>query len=176
MKHNHGMFMAWRLALLLCALFAPATIAAQGSQSGGAATARDVRLVIETSRATYRAGDSVSVRLRFANDARAPITFVQYPPWAEARLTITDASGRVLAPISGPSDAYLVSSHPETLPGGGTRVRTWANMEWFDLRHWGYAPLGPGRYTIVGAPLVVVPGASPDSTPRSNRVTITIAP
>lgn len=136
----------------------------------------DVQLRIETGQSTYRVGDSITVRLAFTNQASLPIAFITFPPWGEARLVVTDAAGRVVAPPLRPAPVYLVSTHREELPGGQTHIRGWENREWFSLRMWGYAPLGPGQYTISGAPLLVVPGASADSTVRSNRVTITVAP
>jgi hypothetical protein len=166
---------SWRRALLSLVLSSTA-LGAQAASPGPTANARDVRLRIETSRATYRTGDSVTVRLALTNESTAPITFVAYPPWYQARLMVTDATGRVVAPTMSPSSAYLVSSRKATLPGGQTRVRSWENQEWFSLRHWGYKLDAPGQYTIVGAPALNVPGVAPDTTLRSNRVTITITP
>ena len=165
----------WR-ALLLVTCSTPVAIHAQSTAARPAADARSLRLAIATDRSTYRTTDSVSVRFRFLNDAQAPITFLRYPPWADVRLVVTDSAGRVVAPTKSPAPIYIVSSRKVTIPGGGAQVPTWNNQEWFSLRNWGYELTGPGRYTIVGLPVLSVVGGARGGSPQSNRVTITVAP
>lgn len=160
--------------LLLCSM--PNATRAQSTPSQPVGAPRSVRLDIAADRATYGAGDSVSVRLQILNTAGVPITFVRYPPWAEVRLTVTDSAGRIVPPAKSPAPIYMVSSRQIILPAGAAQVPSWNNQEWFSLRMWGYVLPGPGRYTIVGAPDLSIVGASLDTTSRSNRVTITVAP
>jgi hypothetical protein len=160
--------------LLLCSM--PNGARAQSTPSQPGSTTRSVRLDIAADRATYRAGDPVSVRLQVLNTAGVPITFLRYPPWAEVRLTVTDGTGRIVPRAKSPAPIYMVSARKVTLPAGATRVSTWNNQEWFSLRMWGYVLPGPGRYTIVGAPDLSIVGASLDTTSRSNPVTITVTP
>jgi hypothetical protein len=92
------------------------------------------------------------------------------------RLVVTDGNGRIVAPPLRPAPVYLVSTHREEIPGGRSHVRGWENQEWFSLRMWGYATLPPGSYTLRGAPVLTTGQALPDSTLRSNQVTITVTP
>jgi hypothetical protein len=173
-RYSRGMNIRRALLLVLCST--PIAIRAQSTPARPAADARSVRLAIATDRSTYRTSDSVSVRLELFNTARAPITFLRYPPWADVRLVVTDSAGRVVAPTKSPAPIYIVSSRKVTIPGGGAQVPTWNNGEWFSLRNWGYALLGAGRYTIVGIPVLSVVGGARGGSPQSNTVTITVAP
>lgn len=165
-------FALWRFALS-CLPFVASGLGAQAPSDDG----RYVRMRIETDRATYRAGDSIAIRIAFTNTASTPIRYVAIPAWDSSRLRVTDDGGRVVAPTSPPSAYGVISTIRATLPGGVTRVRKWLpGGEWADLRRWGYGTLGPGRYTIEGAPLLHDLGVAPDTTLRSNRVTITVAP
>jgi hypothetical protein len=138
---------------------------------------RNVRVRIETDRAMYRAADSISIRIAFTNTGSSPVRYVPIPAWASSRLRVTDDSGRVIAPTSKPSAFNMISSIQSDLPAGATRVqKSDASSEWADLRRWGYDALRPGRYSIEGAPLLAIVGATPDSTLRSNRVVITVTP
>jgi hypothetical protein len=56
-------------------------LSAQRAERTSAAVPADVQLRIETSRSSYRVGDSVTVRLTFANQASVPIDFITLPPW-----------------------------------------------------------------------------------------------
>jgi hypothetical protein len=162
----------WQCALV-CLPLLSSTLAAQAPGDDG----RYVRLRIETDRATYRAGDSIAVRVAFTNTARGPIRYVPIPPWYSSRLRVTDDRGRIVPLTSEPTAFSMISTIRATLPGGVTRVRkSPSGGEWADLRRWGYSALRPGRYTIEGAPLINDLGVRADTTLRSNRVTITITP
>jgi hypothetical protein len=154
----------------------PLTATSTSGQSAPNA-GRDVRLRIEADRTSYRVGDSISLRISFTNTGSTPIRYVPLPAWDSSRLRVTDDSGRVVAPTSGPTAYSLISSIHSTLPGGVTQVQTWApGSAWFDLRRWGYGALRPGRYSIEGYPRLAITGATPDTTLRSNRVMITVTP
>lgn len=150
-------------------------LCAQPAVSTQMADPRKVILRIETSRSSYRQNDSIALRIAFSNGGPTSIRFLPGAPWGISRLVITDSSGRVVLPVSGRSGFSAVSSRYTRLAPGKTEVRTW-NGEWFDLRRWGYGALTPGRYAIVGAPVLVARDLAPDSTVRSNRVTFTVTP
>jgi hypothetical protein len=138
---------------------------------------RYVHLRIETDRASYRTGDSISLRIAFTNTGATPIRYVPIPAWVSSRLKVTDDGGRVVVPTSKPTGFSMIRSIQSTLLPGATRLqKSDVLSEWADLRRWGYDALRPGRYSIEGAPLLVVVGANADTTLRSNRVTITVEP
>ncbi len=166
---------------MLIGLTVAPRVGAQQTSRAAEAVPADVELRIETSRAAYRVGDTVRVRLAFWNRASAPIRFIQFPPWGDVRLVLLDGAGHVVTPPHGPADIYLVGTHPEDLPAGEAHVRGWDNQQWFDLRMWGFALLPPGRYTLRGSPMLVTgrefPDSalrSPDLSLRSNEVTFTV--
>lgn len=115
-------------------------------QQPQAGQVRDLRLTVETDRKTYRAGDSVAVRLSLTNVSAATVPFVPQPPWALAALTIT-RNGQVL-----PRGTFGAGADPAgpqgSLPPKETRFWNWQGHLWFSLRHWGYDLRQPGQYTI----------------------------
>jgi hypothetical protein len=161
---------------LLALLSLPIAVASLGAQAPGE-NGRSVRLRIETDRATYRATDSIAVRIAFTKTGSTPIRHLALPVWRSARLRVSDDSGRVVPTISEPSAFSSTNSIKSTLVPGSTWVRdAGPGGGWTDLRRWGYGTLKPGRYTIEGAPLLADVGVAPDTTLRSNRVTITVTP
>src|SRR3990170_2506807 len=102
------------LALLLL------TATGLGAQEPGRRSALDVHLGIETSRSTYRVGDSIQVRLSLRNVSPVPVRFVSDPPVVQARLRLYDEEGREVEPAFPRAWQRLPSTRPVTLAAGGT--------------------------------------------------------
>jgi hypothetical protein len=166
---------AFSLTAVISIALVGTPLGAQRSTASSTDDGRSVRLRIETDRSTYRAGDTIRIRLTFTNGASTPIRFRATAPWRDALLRVIDGAGRVVTPTREPNDVSWVSGPGDELRPGQARVWTSRGNEWSPLRTWGYRMLGPGSYTIEGAPLLST-GIAPDTTLRSNRVAITIAP
>jgi hypothetical protein len=142
--------------------------------AGPVYSGHDIRLKIETSRSTFRAGDRIDVRLTLENQSDHVLKYTRTPLLYQARLRVFDAEGREVKRIAR-QPIFISHAVPDSLTPRGTKILTDAEgREWFNLLDWSYDLRAPGTYTIVGIPLQSSPKLTRDTTIRSNRLRITI--
>jgi hypothetical protein len=166
------------VALLLLPLAAEVLAAQQAARRDKPQRrARDVHLLIDTERTTYRVGDSIRVRVSFVNTADHRIGFFPQGTHYDTELIVWGADGRVVKPTGQKAPPIATSGAPAMLLPHQTVPWGWADAEWLYLSDWGYQLRAPGRYTIRGLPRLGFPELEPDNkTVRSNTVTITLTP
>jgi len=136
---------------------------------------RDIHATIETDRATYRAGDSVRVRIALTNVSDVPISFTPFPPGDMVKLVVT-RNGQRIAPTLTFGGAG-VSSPATTLDPHRSWTLSWLNDSWFTLADYGYVVRAPGTYTLQVIPLIFGPWVIADiTTVRSNAATFSVTP
>jgi hypothetical protein len=164
--------MSFPFALLVSGLVWASSLTAQTNFG-----ASDVHLRIETERSTYRAGDSIRVRLTLLNLSGSDIQYWSEAPKHLARLRVLNGGGSPVDTISTGSQGYVGNSRKVTMKSGAESTLRWVDGEWINLRDWGYELRTPDQYVIVGVPGIAGPNLQQDlDTPRSNEVTITIEP
>lgn len=136
---------------------------------------RDIHGSVETERATYRAGDTVRVRISLNNLSDVPISFSPYPPWDQVKLLITRDGQRIAPTLTfggggSASPAYTLKPRQSWTLG-------WLDETWWSLADYGYDVRAPGTYGIQVIPQIFGPWVIPDlSTVRSNTATFTVTP
>jgi hypothetical protein len=165
----------WILALTLLAPVS--SLQAQGNPwKGPRYGARDVHVRIEIDRGSYRAHDSIRVRLTLQNRANHPVTYSAVTATGLVRLRVIDAEGREILPTVAPAQVWG-SSIATLEPNAERLLKSLRGREWINLRDWGYDLKEPGKYAVVGIPAVAGPRLSADhGAVRSNEVTFTIEP
>jgi hypothetical protein len=106
--------------------------------------------ILQTDHATYVVGQPVLVRASMKNTTGTDY-FVRFEPVARVvLLTVRDASGNLIQPTGLPLLLRGEARTPYAIPlyAGQTKPIPSRGQEWINLSDWGYAPLGPGVYTI----------------------------
>jgi len=159
-------------SILLGALFVLCTRSLVSADAASPSIRNDIASInIQTSAATYSAGQPVLIRVGIKNISPQTYAFNNGAPWGNALLVIKNAAGNPVSPVNardttGPfrADGYL----PRVVQPGQTMWLSWESNDWSDISHWGFK-LGPGTYTISAIPLVagVIPPTQTHQTTHS---------
>jgi hypothetical protein len=133
-------------------LIAAASARAQTAQVN---TAGGVSVRTEAGHSTYGVGEPIFVRVVMTNTSGHNLSYISSGPFRLADLVIYDPDGRSIEPMADVGKRKI---------SGATR--TWLPQqeigEWANISAWGYdlrSLRSPGRYRIVGIPIVGDPGA-----------------
>lgn len=153
-------------------------VSSMAGQVDKRAGGENVHVRIETDRQTYRAGDSIMVRLTLRNVSSRAIRFVNDAPSNQVRLVVRSTAGQKIDSISSrPGQHSPLSTRSIRLNAGEEMTLQYDGHTWMNLRDWGYDLRMPGRYTLVGIPIVGGLELKPEiKTVRSNEATFTIEP
>jgi hypothetical protein len=114
-------------------------------------SANDLAVSIEASRALYKTGEPVQVRVTLRNPTSQTISFYNQPPAQAVSLRIIDPSGRQVKPVGSPTQFMFGSTHMIRLKPGQEVTLIYRGKEWSDLREWGYDLQALGRYRMAGS-------------------------
>jgi hypothetical protein len=137
----------WGIALVVTAL--PSIVQAQDASMKEAY--QKVSVGIEVSRPSYRAGDSISVRLTLHNTGNRTVLYPAIAAPHLVHLSVHDGGGREVRPLRGKGAAVALSVI-QLSPGAELTLTSSQGKEWVNLRDWGFELRTPGKYRIVGTP------------------------
>jgi hypothetical protein len=149
-----------------------------------------VAINIQASQQTYRARDTIQLRVGLKNLTSSTYAFYNGAPWRLANLVLSDEQGHVIPHADGDSEVHGIITILVVNPGQ-TQWLEKSGTDWTSLRSWGYGDIAPGTYTVSAIPVVrgwlYNPAAhtatsaqgefiTDAKTMNSNRVTIQIVP
>jgi hypothetical protein len=115
---------------------------------------------IEASKAVYRLGEPIRVRISLHNNTGEHYAVQAVPPWGLCKLVVLNSQAAFL-PSKGQYPYRWSMIDISEYPPGRTATIEFSNpqntsdfIEWVNIAYWGYVIKEPGNYTLLAVPNV----------------------